>query len=387
MSEGQQFDGSTELTNVDVVRLQARLAAKHQSFEPGEGAVSVRDVAEATGMSESDVLANLRSIRAESAFREPDRAKPSALIWIAGATLAFGAGVTWFRLRSTEVPIPQLKPPVTVAHPELPDKYKTTPLVSMDLQSYPFAPPSGLRVEAIGQSTDVLGDGMQAKVTPVGYAATVDGLCRSAEGVIAYLIPRDSDSRKQPNARYHGMNGGIFSPRPGFVHLSMFGWAGNETDWIAVPLTEAGRNQIRQLAVNLLEDSKKAQDAALAPVADPTAGIVSPPPAFKIEFTGRRIDIHDGPARSFTDVPKADYARRLEAALINAAVRDRIPPRENYSGDSIADAKIPLPPRSHVEITGPRGTVSGVVPTVVGKDRELRSALKEIARKAAELID
>ena len=39
--------------------------------------------------------------------------------------------------------------------------------------------------------------------------------------------------------RYHGQGGGIFSPRPGFVRLSMFGWAGQAVS--GLPLATCDR--------------------------------------------------------------------------------------------------------------------------------------------------
>ncbi len=381
-----ELDEAQSLTGTELNALQDRLA-------PGtvfDGATTIRDVAEAAGLPEVDVAAHLRRIRAETAFTEPPRARPSALPWIAGATLVVGLGVTWWRIHPND-PSSALQS----APPVLPSATRTT--VRPSVQTTPLTahweggpgsehPPTGFRVEAIGEKSDEVADNSgEARALP--YETVRDGLARAAEAVVGRAASEDGMASAPPGTHYRGQDGSVFSPRPGFVHLALSGWAGSTIGWIAVPLTGASRTDLKKLAEKLLEDAKRTQDQALAPVADPSSGLVAPPPAFSLRFAGRRLEVLHGPRVSFAPIAPSAIVARLEAAIVNATFRDRRPPLGPWTGDAAADARIPLPETSHVEIMGPEGVTVGDVPTVPGEVAATARAAHDLAVRATRGFD
>lgn len=349
----------------------------------------MRDVSEATGLSEDDVAAHLKRIRGERAFSDPPRERPSALPWIAGATLLLGVGVTaWrFHVRAPDEFHPL---PMSSSLPISPSTVRTPQATHLTVNFDGGQEPGGLlgfQVEAITQTSDHARGGMGQAVKALPYETVRDALALAGEETVGSALAQDGGQSAPPNARYQAMQGGAFSPRPGFAHVTMSGWAGSETGWIAVPITDASRADLRAMAERLLKDAKETQESALAPVSDPRSGIVLPPPAFSVRFAGRRLDVQRGPRISFAPIPVAAVAARLEAAIVNAAFRDRHPPIGPWRGDAAADAKIPLPDVSRVEIMEPEGIVAaGDVPTA-GDEAATARAIHEIATRAAQAIE
>lgn len=373
-------------TEGEIEVLHRRLAPDAAAFGT---AASVRDIAEATGLTEEDVAAHLRQVRAEAAFAEPEPARPSALPWIALGALVMAGGVTWWRMRpATEVSAPFFKPTsVTSTGPVVVRSVATSPLATQWNMDGAPKPPPGFRVEAIGQTSDHLSDAESGQARALPYATVRDALVASAKGLVEATERAEVGSIAPPGTRYHGMDGGIFSPRKGFVRVAMFGWAGSDAAWVPVPLDVQGVGKLRALAEAVLSSEKAEQDAALAPVADPTKNIVTPPPSFSVRYAGRRLDLREGPRVSFAPISREIVARRLEAAISNAVARDRRPPLGAWSGDPVKDAQIPPSKLSRVEVMGPDGLVSADVPTDAADPDATVRAVRTFAARAAVAID
>ena len=369
-------------TESEVEALHRRLAPDAARFD---GTATVRDIAEATGLTEEDVAAHLRQVRAEAAFHEPEPSRPSALPWIALGALAVGGGVTWWRTR----PPQDAFVPLTTASPQpaAVRSVQTTPLAVLWNADGAPKPTQGFRVEAIGQTSDRLSEGESAEKRALPYEKVRDSLVASAIALVEATERQEAGSSAPSGARYHGMDDGLFSPRKGFVRVAMFGWAGSESAWIPVPLGLEGKGQVQGLAVGVLSDVKAAQDAALAPVADPSTGLVEPPPGFAVRFAGRRLDLREGPRVSFAPVPRQIVARRLEAAILNSVARDRRPPTGAWSGDPAKDARIPPAKLSRVDVMGPQGLLSADVPTDAVDPGATARAVRVFAERVAAGID
>jgi hypothetical protein len=376
------------VSSSEMVALQGRIGHEAEGLR---GTAHVRDVAEATGLTDVEVMAHLRQIRAEAGFHPEEPKRAPALPYIAGAAMLTAMGVTWWRLQNADDsfrPAVPASPPITVT-PVAPTTIRslaTTSLSTTMIQEGPAKPPPGFRVEVIGQRTDKMGDGLTSETKAIPYAEARNGLARSAETLVPDVFATDGPDPAPPGTRYHGMNGGIFSPRVGFVHLAMFGWAGSEFGWIPVPLTDAGRKQIAEMAVKTLADAKATQDEALRPAADYRKGIVLPPPGFHVRFAGRRLDARSGPRVSFSDLSVTAVADRLESSLLNAIYRDGRPPVGTWSGNAEQDAKIPQPSLSRVEITGPVNTVAADIPTRPGDEGATKRTVRALAERLAQQV-
>ena len=363
----------------------------------GESPITVRDVTEATGVPEGDVGAHVRRLRAEAGFRGPEAARPSALPWIAAGTLVVGIGVTWWRIHRGPFDAPS-SVALTYGSPTILLSERTPLAVRQSPTTTPFEtdnthggvvkPPPGLRVEAIGQRTELSDEAPYEEKGAVPYDVARERLVQATEALVVALDRAEGTPPRAPEGtRYRGKDGEIFSPRTGFARVSMSGWAGGGGDWIALPLTETGKAKIRALAKGFLSDAKKTQDESLHLPADPREGIVTPPPGFTLRFAGRRFDYREGPRVSFSDVPSASVTRRLEAALLNAAYRDRRLPVGTWTGDPAQDAKTPIPALSRAEVRGPKGLLAADLPTAEGGEAATRRAIHEFAERAAKGIE
>ena len=361
---------------------------KGEGSDPGNAA-TVRDVAEASGLPESDVAAHLRRIRAESAFAAPIVTRPSALPWIALGALAVGLGVTGWRLYAdrpvASLPLSSGTPAIVVRTAFRSARGRPPALQWVGGPGLDRAP-AGFRIETVGQRAGRVDQGT-GEVRALPYEVVRDRLAASAADLVSRTLADDGTAPAPPGTRYEDLDGAAFSPRPGFVHVSLSGWAGKEAGWVAVPLTGAGRADLSAMAERLLADAKRTQDAALAPVPDPRSGLVLPPPGFATRFAGRRLDVRRGPRVSFAPIAASDVAARLEAAILNAMDRDLRAPLGPWTGDAAQDARIPRPDRSHVEIMEPDGTIAAAdVPTRPG-DPKAGRIVRDLAARAANGIE
>lgn len=361
----------------------------------------MRDVAEATGLSEAEVLAQIRQIRAEAAFTEPKAAPaPSPLPWIAVGALVVAVGVTGWRMSlgdgmPTFEPIPNK--PIPAPPPTTTTTVRTQPAPSMMVMSgggSEHMPPPGLEVHAMGQTMEYMLGGYSSSKTALRYDRAVGDLVAAASESVQSMDGMEHDpnrfvGRPIPPAgtKYRDTKGNLFLPRPGYARVIMTGWAGTEVGWVKAPLDAAGIKALKQQAERLLKDAKKEQDDALSPVADPSTGVVAPPPGYFFRFAGRRLDFQEGPRISFAGMSRAQVVARLSAALMNAVYRDRRPPVGPWVGSASKDAKIPVAPLSHVEALGPESLVTADIPTQPGQEAATRKAVEDLANKLADQID
>ena len=348
-----------------------------------EEGVRVRDVAEVSGLPEEAVVAQVRQIRGEAGLRPAAAARPSALPWIAGASLLVALGVTAWRLHPEAFVAPSIQDFGSVRRN--PSFSPLTGTSTSDAEPLPM----GLKAVAIGQEKAFTADSpYEAWKRSIPYPTAVDRLTRSTAALVRALSQEErDDARAAAGTRYMSFSGETVEPRRGFARVSLYGWAGVASAWVARPLTPEGEVQLRALAQRLLAGTKKAQDEALAIPTDTLAGVVGPPPGFSIRFAGRRFDFREGPRLAFSDVSPERVARRLEAAILNAAYRDRRPPVGAWSGDPALDARTPVPDVSRVEVRGPDGLVVGDIPTAKGGEEATRKAIQALAARAAKAIE
>ncbi len=358
-------------------------------------------MAEATGLTEAEVVAQIRQIRAETAFTEPKAAPaPSPLPWIAAGAFVVAIGVTAWRISQGDgmpsfKPEPhQVGPPVATTTTTVTRASETTTSMMMtDVSNTALRPPPGFSVHAMGQRIDCMtGSSYDPDKIALPYDRVLRELSASAVAVAEAVQSTDQNPPfplppLSPGVRIRDSQGNIYTPRPGFTRVVIDGWAGTGSEWVSVPLTAEGRKALDSLAHRVLEDVRKEQADALAPVADPSQGLVTPPPGFSFRFAGRRLDLQEGPHISFAGVPKSLFVNRLTAALMNAVHRDRRPPIGPWTGDPGKDAKIPIPSQSHVEILGPESLDSADIPTDPGNEAATRKAIEAFADKVAGQID
>ena len=353
---------------------------EHRLEEEG---VRVRDVAEVSGLPEEAVAAQVRQIRGEAGLRPPEGARSSALPWLAGASLLVAVGVTTWRLHPEAFVAPPI--PNLGSVRRNPSFSPLTGTSTSDAEPLPM----GLKAVAIGQEKAFTADSpYEAWKRAIPYPTAVDRLTRSTAALVRALSREErDDARAAAGTRYMSFSGETVEPRRGFARVSLYGWAGVASAWVARPLTTEGERDLRALAERFLAKAKGAQDEALAIPTDTLAGVVGPPPGFSIRFAGRRFDFREGPRLAFSDVSPERVARRLESAMLNAAYRDRRPPVGSWSGDPALDARTPVPDVSRVEIRGPDGLIVGDVPTAAGGEAATRRAIQALAARAARGIE
>ena len=217
-------------------------------FEDEEG-VRVRDVAEVSGLPEEAVVAQVRQIRGEAGLRPPAATRPSALPWIAGGVVAGGARGD--RLASASGVFRRVSA----------SGRRERSAESADLHAHGnLNERRGDASARIERGGDRSGEGVHRLLGVRGREAgdpLPDGGGPSHEvhgGAGAGVERRGSgdDARSAAGTRYMSFSGETVEPRPGFARVSLYGWAGVASAWVARPLTAEGEVQLRALAQRLL---------------------------------------------------------------------------------------------------------------------------------------
>lgn len=248
----------------------------------------------------------------------------------------------------------------------------------------PGLPPPGIRVCVNGQYTSFEGNGQEQKIPRMPF----DMACQQLSRALAYLAVRsaldDSHVPDQRSMPFRDLMGKEFTPRPGYAHYSITGWAGEASGWIKLP--EFGTalkdywssNQwakhgepeafiapyaakvapdLKSVGPELLKNVAKLQEAGLANSGiDWKKGVVSPPPGYTVTFLGRRKESQSGPVFAFSPMSEKETAERLSLAIRNALYRDSLPPSGTWTDADRIASKAPEPKLARVEITGPGST-------------------------------
>ncbi len=362
------------------------------------GLSRVEDVAEATGQSEEQVRAQLRTIRAEQAFAESSPGFRLPVLPLA-AMGALALGVAYIALHQSPKPVRKVPyrarhayPSYSSSQPPSPVPYQVREPANLESlgivqhQEGPEAPPPGLSIDILGR-LDCSGYGVTANQTPpLNYEAECRWLARSAEALALREVQEEPHAVQRGPGPYQDRWGRTFKPRKGYLYYVMEGWPGNVSGWIPSKLDDGARAQLLEAARKLLRGPKQEQDSALDLLADPSQGVLSPPPGFTVEFYGRRFDRQVGPHISFVPLDPRVVRARLELAVRNAVIRDGKPPIGRWTEDRATEAKIPRPQLSHVEITGPTGSWKFDLPTSHGWGSDTAAALRSQTEPAIRQI-
>jgi len=249
--------------------------------------------------------------------------------------------------------------------------------------SGPGVPPLGIRICVNGQATQFEGFGQEQDISRMPYPQA----CQQVGRALAYLALRSAvDDARIPasSGPYRDSMGNEVTPRPGYAHYSIDGWAGKAEGWVKLPeagdafkeywssnqwagrgepeaflkpLAEKMAPELEAVGQGLFKDANQRQMGALQVYGvDITKGSVSPPPGYTVEFLGRRKDSQSGPTFAFTPVDETQVAKRLSLAIRNALYRDSQPPSGRWTEADRIASKAPEPKLARVKITGPGST-------------------------------
>ena len=351
-------DINEKLNETEVDTLRQRLTK--ESEDPIDirmyGAVTVSDLAEATGLTIDQVQSHLRQIRAELAFNSTIEKKPFPTLLVCGIGLLIVAvAVIWALLlkqRSSSMTgfVPTMKSVNRGVEPKS--------LVVQSVRFYKGTVPNGIRIHVIGQSCYFMGDTMVGDVFATDYEWMRQRMAWAAAYIIMVTAHADSHFTGKPEGPYRDMAGNTVDIRPGQVHYCYDGWFGKLDGWVKVPLDQNGERQLLRDATKVLENAKRMQEDALRIDLKATEGIVLPPPGYSIEFVGIGDDIQQGPRISFAPIAPIQIEKRLELALKNALIRDQLP--------VLSQTSKKYTPMSRAIVTGPKGSLGFDIPTGAG---------------------
>lgn len=381
--------GEEQLSEVEIETLRARFA------EESKDAVTLAALAEAAGLDRETVREHLRQIRTERAFekeatppKSPDRPN---WYWAAvgGAALLVAGGITFRRLQADQATKFVYAPLIVPT---------TTPNVSTQTRSRPqpnFLPqgsdgnvgrvPLGFEAVAAIPGRQQTSLGQPGKVVPGPYQSQLDQIVQAIEDLANHAHVEQARFPTQApnvNAPYMDTFQNIFTLEPGQFHYAVKGWAGRISGELKYPIGASERAQIRKAVEKMFEDERVAQAKALETPSG--RGIVSPPPGYRIQFAGRRMDRQEGPALSFAPVSVALVQRRIEAALTNAIKRDADAPEGRWTENAQSERKIPRPKGYAGSIEGPGGSVPFDFPSE--PPSAVKRGIRDLAARAAAQV-
>lgn len=379
-------EGQEPLSEVEIQALRARLAKE------AEEAVTVGALAEASGADQETVQEHLRRIRTEQAFKNETMAvKPSERpYWhwavLAGVVLIVAGGITVQRIRAEREKEFLFTPTYarnanSSTSPHMRARTEVTRLPQSSDEHVGQVP---LGIEAlvaipVWQQTSPK---LSGERMPGSYPAQVEQVVRAIEDLAervtedARKLPMSSPTPESPlmDAFWN-----TFDLAPNEVHYAVRGWAGKISGELKFPIGATERGQIRKAVEKLFEDERIAQAKGLEIPSG--ISVVMPPPGYRIQLAGRRVDRQEGPALAFAPVPVSRVQHRLKAALENAIARDGKPPEGRWKEDAEKDRKIPPAKRYVGSIEGPGGTLSFDFPA--GPPSTLRREVQSLAVRAA----
>lgn len=379
--------GEDRLSEVEIETLRARFE------EESREAVTLSALAEAAGLDRETVREHLRQIRTERAFQAaatpPKSAERPNWYWTAvgGVALVVAGAITYRRIQA-ERPVEFVyEPPMANTAPgSSTTTVRTTKMPNM-LPSYSdgqvgFAP-LGFDVVIAIPNRMQSSPGRPGKVVPGPYVAQRDGIVHS---IVEMVNHAHADMAKFPQMHRHEVKPpymdsqqNTFDLPAGTFHYAVKGWAGRIAGELKYPIGPAEQAKLRQAVEKMLQDEKQAQDQALGTA--PRKGVVCPPPGYRIQFGGRRLDLQEGPALAFAPVPVAAVQSRLEAALENAVKRDGELPEGRWTENAQTERKMPAPKRYAGNIEGPGGAVPYDFPA--SPPSAVKRGIRDAAARAA----
>jgi len=330
-----------------------------------DGVVLVGDVAEGTGLPPQVVVRQLDQIRTEAAIRTPAVSNNSYLAGAGIVALLVGIWFIWQRSHPAETRIVWANQDL-VQSSQRPIQQRQRPqpifLPSNDISTEGDPVPEGLTVHAVEESTYYVKRGSfpQPVMKPIAYGIEAAQMERATISTVRDLEdprrmsrPPYSPPNRQsirPDATVRDLASVVFQLKPQSTHISLEGWPGVTEFWVPAPLTTVGEAVIHSEVEKFFEEARQTQNAALETNVDPAAGVLSPPPGYRIEFAGRRLDVQEGPRLAFADISEAQYAERIVLAVRNAFERDHRPPIGRWNVKPEIDRKTPIPKTSTVKM-------------------------------------
>lgn len=378
--------GEEQLSEVEVVALRSRFAQESKE------AVTLAALAEAADLEVETVREHLRQIRTERAFlREATPAasndRPS-WYWVAvgAVALVVAGGVTFRRLQAENEGKLVYTPPVKMPAPSPLQQRGAVRQQASYLPQYSDGNvgrmPLGFQAVVAVPGLQQASPGIPGKLVPGPYAAQRDLIVRSIEELANSAAAQAKKFSPDPSVHKPPFMDSLqnrFTIKPGEFHFSVDGWAGRISGELKFPIGPGERVQIRKAVEGMLAEEKAAQELALGPA--PRQGIVNPPPGYRIQFGGRRMDRQEGPALSFAPVSVDLVRKRLEAALLNAVERDASLPQGRWTEDAQREGQIPAPTRYAGMIEGPGGSVPFDIPA--GPPSAVKRGIRDVATRAA----
>lgn len=379
--------GEEQLSEVEIVALRNRFAQESKE------AVTVSALAEAADLEVEAVREHLRQIRTERAFRR--EATPAASTerpnwyWAAvgAVALIMAGGITYRRLQADQadrfvyVPLIVLPPAQT---PQSATSRTQATYLPQFSDGRIGRVPLGFRAVAAVLGRQQTSLGMSGKLVPGPYQAQVEMIAQAIEEManLANSESKTASASTRPQPPFADALQNRFSIEPGEFHFAVDGWAGRIVGKLRFPIGARERAQIRESVEGMFSQEKAAQESALGPASN--EGIVTPPPGYRIQFGGRRMDQQDGPPLSFAPVPVDLVRRRLEAALLNAVKRDSTLPRGRWTENAQGERQIPAATRYAGLVEGPGGLVPFDIPA--GPPAVLKQGIRDVAAKAAHQV-
>jgi hypothetical protein len=372
---------------------------------PADDAVTLADIAEATGLPASEVQIQLDRIREERAHQvAPAAPRLNQRVLLALAIVLFaGAGAV-----RVLTPRPLTEEEFEARAKEiLEEKRRSRPLKPIH---YPIE--SKVTTEAIVPNALQLvfsGPLTKTMVTPkaggpMARQAAIDGLTKALrEG---YDAAREAEAKAPIPAKPLPKRPETFgwgSAQPGALSVAI-GFSGGNTVTVLNTIPPPGfsaeqfakdiQQGIGRLAESIVEGQERSQEMSLKQGKMTPRDIGTPPPGFSIVFKGREQVSTQASSLSILPVDLVRTARKLEFTIRNLMWRDVLPPDYGFVASRAAWAKRAPQPFADVRIVGPGGPIdfrlpmiaSDQYPTAADAARASERILKEGIGKAVQQL-
>lgn len=379
-------EGESQLSDAEIESLRARVAGE------SEQAVTVGALAEAAGSDRETVQEHLRRMRTERAFQDettPSKSSDRSLRYWAiagGVALLVAGGVAFQRLQND--PAAQLaNNPGTSPAPVVQrdrNRLQASRLPFLLDQSI-VKVPVGIEVLVVIPGQQLMNIRREGKVVPGPYKVQVDQVVQGIEDLVKHATeytqgrPPQFAALKPP---FMDLFENTFSLDRNEFHYGVKGWAGGVSEELKLPLGASERAKIREAVETMFEDERVAQAKALE--APSGQEIVSPPPGYRIQLAGRRIDQQEGPALRFAPISVPLVQRRIEIALEDAIKRDAEAPRGRWTENAERQEAIPPATRYVGNVQGPTGAISFDLPA--NPPLALKQGIRDLAARAAKQV-
>jgi hypothetical protein len=390
----------------EIADLQRRLAESGKLGDVrASGALTLEDVAEASGVSVAEARLALEQMRAERAFASaktaPTKKKQWPMAVLAGA-LFFSAwaiyAATPHRMTDEEVEAKQRE--LTEARKKKPKKIHYP--IETIINKGPGSSLPGIQISFRGAYT--ITTGQPATNSPIlDKEVATKYLIAATQAVFAKALEMENGAHPPAGTKPLGGQGQGIDYRPGYMGFGFgntFGYIpiapvtdGTMVGQPGTSLPEMQQYNIKSTVEIAVKSLWEQQQNALK--AGGTSSYPAAPPGFSVTVNGRRKNFGSPTQLYFLPIDRTAVKARLIVCIRQVMEADAKPIDVPFDEMRRKDAAIPMPPFTEVIVSGPGGPVHAKIPTGISEKypsaadagRAAGPAIEKLAEEASKQVD